>query len=120
MSCKEGIIAGIIFHVVTSDRPQYRLWRIVLTDDVPAVYTEWGNPEHFFSWHPESCREAQAIETYFVQGKGMIGGMTGVLDCDRATSVCVFSFADAPTLPKLQAPTHSREQRSPAIGSSNP
>ena len=106
MACKEGIMAGIIYRVVTSERPEFGSWRIVLSNDPKMIRAEWGKPVPFFSWEAESGSAAQTIATYFVQEKGMIGGHASVLDRERPASVCLFPCGAAP----------ARKRRRPARG----
>ena len=109
MSCKDGVTAGIIYTVVTSELPEYGSWRIVLTRDLQAFHAEWGMPDRLFSWEVESCEAAQAIKAFFVQEKGMTGG----IDNENATLVCLFPGAKASARPRPRAKTSPRvrEQR---------
>jgi|MudIll2142460700_1097286.scaffolds.fasta_scaffold06258_5 hypothetical protein len=95
MSCNEGIIFGIIRRVMASEIPEFASWRIVLTNDVPAIFMKWRTPVRFFAWNADSRKDAELIEAYFVKGKGMRGCISGELDDQKTTSVCLFPAADA-------------------------
>jgi len=90
MANAKAIAAGIIDRVNRSKTPNFKAWRIGLTHDVQQRYQEWGKPTHFLYWEADSLDDAQAIEAYFINEKGMEGGTGGDLNARRSLYVYIF------------------------------
>ncbi len=121
MAGNEDIIADIIRCVTVSDQPDLGWWRIVLTNNVDESYTEWGSPAVFFSWKAGSYKDAKAVVTYLVNGKGMVGASTAPLDSGRPASICLFPSCDPAALQRQCQELARRRLLSPlfSVKSSN-
>ena len=91
MTAKATIITGINAKVGTT----HSAWRIGLTHDVAERKAYWGttkgqNISHWASWTADSLSDAQAIETYFIQEKGMKGGEGGNLTSGKTVYIYIF------------------------------
>jgi hypothetical protein len=92
MTAKASIIAAISTRVGNT---AYSAWRIGLTHDTAERKTYWGTTKGqtvscWTSWTADSLSEAQAIETYFIQDKGMKGGEGGNLSPGKTAYVYIF------------------------------
>lgn len=90
MTNKQSIVIGIEQRVQSSKTPNYKSWRIGITQDVQQRYEEWEKPPHFLYWEADSLQDAQAIEAYFIHQKGMVGGTGGDLDARKMSYVYIF------------------------------
>ena len=90
MTAKTTIIAAINAKVGTG----YSAWRIGLTHDLADRKKFWGETEkqnvfHWSAWTADSLKDAQEIESFFIN-KGINGGTGGDLDSRKTTCVYVF------------------------------
>ena len=90
MATRQAIINGIDQRVQKSQTPNYKAWQIGITQDIGQRYEDWKKPEHFMYWEGDSLQDAQAVETYFINQKGMQGGTGGDLIPSRKTYVYIF------------------------------
>jgi hypothetical protein len=89
---KDSIIQAINTRVGRSD---FNAWRIGLTHDLGERKTYWKETEpqdvfHWTQWTADSLADAQEIESYFINGKGMKSGTGGDLSPSKTVYVYIF------------------------------
>ncbi len=89
---KNDIIDAIIARVGTSG---FSSWRIGLTQDLAERKTHWKETEkediqYWTNWTADSLTEAQDIESFFINVKGMKGGTGGDMSPWKTTYVYIF------------------------------
>lgn len=90
MAQAHAIISSVLYHVTTSDMPDFAAWNIGLTKDLPEAYAAWGSPGRLVYWEAASSSEALVIESFFVNEKRMQRVTNGELDHDAAIRVCIY------------------------------
>lgn len=90
----EKIIAAII-NRVTGMNTSCSSWHIGLThkpDERKAFWkkTEKENVSHWTQWQAVNLSDAQYIERYFINEKGMEGGMSEELSPNKAVFIYIF------------------------------
>lgn len=89
MASKETIASEI----VTRIGGNYSRWRIGITHEPAERKEYWEDKEgvsHWAQWTADSLADAQTVESYFINEKGMKGGTGGDLSEDKTTYVYVF------------------------------
>lgn len=91
MATKETIKSGIQTKVGSN----YSAYRIGLTHDLAERKSYWKDTKkqdvsYWKEWQADSLSDAQEIETYFIQTKGMKGGEGGDLSSRKTVYVYVF------------------------------
>ncbi len=91
---KKSITQAIINRVESSAKVDYSAWTIGLTND-PAERkqqheTDGKSPTHWKQWVADSLSDAQDIESYFINTKGMKGGTGGDLSAQKTVYVYIF------------------------------
>lgn len=94
MSSRLGIVAEINLKIAIS-HTKYSAWRIGLTHNWIERKQFWAalgqNVRTTWSvWEADSLADAQAIETYFINDKGMQGGTGGDLSPQKTVYVYIF------------------------------
>jgi hypothetical protein len=89
---KDSIIQAINTRVGRSD---FNAWRIGLTHDLGERKTYWKETEHqdvfhWTQWTADSLADAQEIESYFINGKGIKSGTGGDLSPSKTVYVYIF------------------------------
>ena len=92
MASKAAIMAAINTKVGVS---KYSSWRIGLTHDLAERKAHWKDTKKkdvtcWVAWQADSLSDAQDIETYFIQTKGMDGGEGGNLSANKTVYVYIF------------------------------
>ena len=89
---KDSIIQAINTRMGRSD---FNAWRIGLTHDLVECKTYWKDAEHqdvfhWTQWTADSLADAQEIESYFINGKGMKGETGDELSPSKTIYVYIF------------------------------
>jgi len=89
---KQSIIDAINTRI---GKTSYGAWRIGLTHDPAGRKTYWKDSESkdiycWSLWTADSLSDAQDIENYFINVKGMTGGMDGDMDSSKTAYVYIF------------------------------
>jgi len=89
---KASIIRAIEDRVGTTP---HSAWRIGLTHDLAERKKYWGESENqnvtsWTDWTADSLSDAQDIENFFIQKKGMKGGEGGKLPPNKTIYVYIF------------------------------
>lgn len=91
---KQDIIDAIVSRVERSKTVDYSTWRIGLThdpDDRKQQHENEGrSTEYWRQWRAGSLSDAEQIESYFINEKGMKGGTGGDLDARKTVYVYIF------------------------------
>ncbi len=91
---KNAIRKAIMHRVESSKEVRYSAWRIGLTHDPEerkAQHEEEGrNIQYWQQWFADSLSDAQEIESFFINEKGMKGGTGGDLSPNRTVYVYIF------------------------------
>jgi hypothetical protein len=92
MTAKSTIISGINTRVGSTN---FSAWRIGLTHDLTERRAYWRDTKgqdvsSWSSWTADSLYDAQAIESHFINAKGMKGGTGGDLSARRTVYVYIF------------------------------
>lgn len=80
------IIQEIENRVASSQKKDYSIWTIGITEDPEQRKEQHGNPKYWMNWKADSETIARDVEKYFID-KGMKGGTGGG---DRPTFVYIF------------------------------
>jgi hypothetical protein len=91
---KESIKQAIIDRVESSKTVDYSVWTIGLTHD-PAErkkqhQDDGKSTEYWEQWTADSLSDAEEIESYFINTKGMKGGTGGNLSARKTVYVYIF------------------------------
>ncbi len=91
---KKSIKQAIIDRVESSTTVDYSVWTIGLTHD-PAERkqqhkADGKSTKYWKQWIADSLSDAQDIESYFINTKGMNGGTGGDLSTRKTVSVYIF------------------------------
>ncbi len=91
---KQDITDAIVSRVESSKTVDYSTWRIGLTHDTDdrkqQHENERLNTEYWKQWQADSLSDAEQIESYFINEKGMKGGTGGDLDARKTVYVYIF------------------------------
>jgi len=91
---KRDITDAIVSRVESSKTTDYSIWRIGLTHDTDdrkqQHENERLNTEYWKQWQADSLSDAEQIESYFINEKGMKGGTGGDLDARKTIYVYIF------------------------------
>lgn len=91
---KQDIINAIENRVEDSKTVEYSIWRIGLTHDPKERKREHEdnrlNTKHWKMWIADSLSDAEDIESYFINRRGMKGGTGGNLDARKTVYVYIF------------------------------
>jgi len=91
---KKSIKQAIISRVESAKTVDYSLWTIGLTHDPDERKEQHENDgkstEYWDQWIADSLSEAQDIESYFIEEKGMKGGTGGSLSATLTVYVYIF------------------------------
>jgi len=92
---KQEIIDAVVSHVQSTNSLEYStMWCIGLThepDDRKHQHDNEGQSTKYWKhWQADSLSDAQQIESYFINEKGMRGGTGGDLDARKTVYVYVF------------------------------
>ena len=91
---KRSIMQAIIERVGLLETVDYSAWTIGLTHSPEERKQEHRANEkfttHWIEWVADSLSEAQAIESYFINRKGMKGGTGGDLSAGETVYVYIF------------------------------
>ena len=91
---KQSITQAIVDRVGSPKTVDYSAWRIGITHD-PAERkgqheTEGRRTMYWRQWIADSLSDAQDIESYFINTKGMKGGTGGDLSAAKTVYVYIF------------------------------
>lgn len=91
---KNSIIKAIITRIESSEIVNYSLWTIGITHN-PAERklqheADGKSTEYWKQWAADSLSDAQDIESYFINTKGMNGGTGGNLSEHKTVYVYIF------------------------------
>ena len=91
---KKSIKQAIINRVEASRTVDYSAWTIGLTRDPKERKQQHENDgkstEHWKQWVADSLSDAEDIESYFINDKGMKGGTGGNLSTNKTVYVYIF------------------------------
>lgn len=91
---KMSITAAITKRVEESKEAIYSVWRIGLTHDPDERKQQHENDgkatTHWNQWIADSLSDAEDIESYFINDKGMKGGTGGNLSAGTKVYVYIF------------------------------
>lgn len=91
---KQDIIDAIVDRVKKSQKVDYSIWRIGLTHDTDSRKEEHQskglNTKYWKYWEADSLSDAENIESYFINKKGMKGGTGGNLKERKKVYVYIF------------------------------
>ena len=76
MATETQIKAAIEKRVNSTEKKDYSIWTIGVTDDPTRRKAEHGSPKYWMQWNADSETAARNVEKYFL-GKGMKGGTGG-------------------------------------------
>ncbi len=91
---KETIKQAIIQRVRNAKKVAYSIWQIGLTHDPEGRKeqhrNEGRNVQYWQQWVTDSLADAEEIESFFINKKGMKGGTGGDLSQYRTVYVYIF------------------------------
>jgi len=91
---KQSITQAIINRVESAKTVDYSMWTIGLTHDPAERKQQHENDgestKYWEQWVADSLSEAQEIESFFINKKGMKGGTGGDLSPRRTVYVYIF------------------------------
>jgi len=91
---KQTIYNAIINRVESSKTVNYSAWTIGLTHDPAGRKQQHENDgkstNYWHQWTADSLSDDQDIESYFINEKGMKGGIGGDLSSRKAVFVYIF------------------------------
>lgn len=91
---KASIQQAIKDRVEVSKKVDYTIWTIGLTHDPEERkkqhQSDKKSTEYWKQWQADSLAEAQDLESYFINKKGMKGGTGGDLSSNRRIYVYIF------------------------------
>ncbi len=91
---KKSITQAIINRVESSKTVDYSAWTIGLTHDPvnrkQQHESEGKSTKYWEQWVADSLSDAQDIESYFINTKGMKGGTGGDLSARKTVYVYIF------------------------------
>jgi hypothetical protein len=87
---KHTIAQEIVNRVEASKSPNYKAWRIGITQNLTERYEFWKKPQFWMSWQTESLHDAEEIESFFINSKNMQGGTGGQCIHGQITHVYIF------------------------------
>ena len=87
---KKSIIRAIILRVESAKTKNYSIWTIGITQSHQQRKKEHGNPPYWQMWRADTLKDAQEMESYFINEKGMKGGTGGDLEPQYITYVYIF------------------------------
>lgn len=91
---KKSIAQAIINRVESSEKVDYSAWTIGLTHDPverkQQHEADGKSTKYWKQWVADSLSDAQDIESYFINTKGMKGGTGGDLSARKTVYVYIF------------------------------
>lgn len=91
---KQSLVQAISHSVESAEAPDYSSWTIGLTHDPTERKNQHESDgkwtTYWEQWVADSLSEAQEIESFFINQKGMKGGPGGDLSSRRTVYVYIF------------------------------